>query len=164
MSEQKPAAPRMRQSLVGAQIKEMYSPEKDRIIQARWEDLEPIRDELANYIMVVAEQINESVELVRHFGCVHVREFNVVVDSTNADLERFTQLYQDIQAKHRGCTGEIKDGDEHSKMLSIFEEYVSLRTLVDGALQPSLVAFTEYALEAKDIAVAKQLENEGNTK
>lgn len=134
--------------------------ESDFVPQSKWEDLDPIREECRNWVMVNVESIHRNIALIRTYGCKHVDEFEVAAKSVQADLEHFVSQFEEIQKEHAGKSGPIQSPDDHVLMLAIFERYVQLSTTMEGVLTPTLVAFTEYALEAKDLAreaVAKNL-------
>lgn len=115
-----------------------------------WEALAAIGDEIAGFIAQMANDINESVELVKRVGCDHIAEFNAVVLKTNKDFETFLGDFEKIKAKHSGKTGYIDGPDDLALSLSIFEDYNQFNAYFNGVMHHTLISFTEYALEAQD--------------
>lgn len=119
-----------------------------------WEALLEISDAIGNQIATTAEDISSTVELVKHLGCEHIGEFNAVVNRTNSDLTKFASDFLSVKNRHAGKTGFIETPDDLALSLSIYEDYQQFRAHFDGTMHHTLISFTEYALEAKDRAVA----------
>lgn len=133
-----------------------------------WEMLQEISDEIANSIAAMAITINETVEMVRLVGCEHPQEFKILVTKTNEDLVKFSNDFAKVKAQHEGRTGHVKDENETALCFSIFENYMQFRAHFDGTMHHTQIAFTEYALEARDrgsaiiAAKSKQIQEDQN--
>lgn len=120
-----------------------------------WDKLAQLSSEIGNYIAQTAMDIGESVNLVRAYGCEHPKEFHVAVQKTNEDFQRFIDDFEKIKNRHIHKTGFINTPDDLALALSIFEDYNQFRAYFEGTMQHSLISFTEYALEAKNLAVQR---------
>lgn len=132
----------------------------DASIKQTWESLEDISREIGQWMAQMAQDIHDSVELVKIAGCEHIQEFNAAVIKTNSDFVKFMADYEKVRAKHAGKNGFIQSPDDLALALQIFEDYNQFRAYFDGVMHHSLISFTEYALEAKDRLAAKAAEEE----
>jgi len=114
-----------------------------------WDKLNALSNEIAIGIMTMAEQVNESVNLVRTHGCDHPEEFNTVVLKSNQDFEKFLKDFESVKARHSHRTGSVETIDDRALMLSVYESYIQFRAFFEGVMHHTLISFTEYALEAK---------------
>lgn len=124
-----------------------------------WSSVEALSAEISAWILRTAEDINESVNLVKTFGCTHVNEFNVIVEKTNDDLKSFMDDFEKVKSKHKDFSGDINSPDELTLCIQVFEDYVQFRAKFEGVMYHTLISFTEYSLEAKELAV-KRIEKE----
>lgn len=120
-----------------------------------WDAVEALSNEIQLWILRTAEDINDSVNLVKTFGCKHVNEFNITVEKTNEDLTGFLNDFEKVKAKHKDYSGDIKTPDELTLCLQVFEDYTQFRAKFEGVIYHTLISFTEYSLEAKDLAVSR---------
>lgn len=134
--------------------------DKGRELAPTWEGVTDISNEISNYVARMAQDINESVEMVKIAGCEHVGEFNAAVAKTNDDFNRFIGDLEKVKAKHAGKVGEIKTPDDLALSLQVFEDYQQFRAYFEGVMHHSLISFTEFALEARDRHQAKLAEEE----
>ena len=135
--------------------------ERPKAPPMHWQMIDDISYEIANSIATMATSIADSVSMVRSMGCDHPAEFNILVKTTNDDLERFAKDYQVVKAMHAGKSGEILDADDNALSIQVFENYMQFRAKFDGTMHHTLISFTEYALEAKDRA-KKLIESKAN--
>lgn len=122
----------------------------DYSIKQTWEKLTEISNEIGQWIAQMAQDISDSVELVKRYGCKHIAEFNATVAKTNTDFTKFIGDYEKVKEKHASKTGLIESPDDLALALQVFEDYNQFRAYFNGVMHHSLISFTEYALEAKD--------------
>lgn len=123
---------------------------EDTMEHQGWDNLKNLSNEIRRNIAVVAEQVNESVELVMKIGCDQPKEFGVLVKKTNEDFGRFIADFNIINQEHRDLSGDILTPDDSVKAIQIAEKYQQFQAFFDGVMNHTLVAFTEYALQARD--------------
>lgn len=138
------------------QQKQVQAPQSEGQIQAHWSQIEDFADSIAQNILMMAESINETVEMVKQVGCDHLKEFGAVVEKTNSDFSRFMEDFQAIRRSHATKTGYVTDPDDHALYLQLHERYTQFYSLFTGVMHHTQVSFTEYALEAKDRLVAQE--------
>jgi len=126
-----------------------------KVAQQTWEELNEISEAIANQISTIASEVHETAQLVRHYGCTHVREFNIAVEAVNRDLNKFTDDFIKIRNQHNTKHGIVRSNDELSLCINLFENYQQFSAHLNGTMQHTLITFTEFALEAKDRAQAK---------
>lgn len=129
-------------------------------IKQTWGDIDSLRDSIANYVAQMADDINASVELVKQVGCDHIEEFNVAVQKTNRDFEKFLTDFEKVKASHEGKAGLIDSPEETALAIQVFENYNQFYTYFSGVMHHSLISFTEYALEAKSRLEAQMREEQ----
>lgn len=115
-----------------------------------WAIVDEIAQATGDLIAVSVNGINETVEAVKTFGCVHVNEFNATVNKTNEDLQRFADDYVKIRQKHEGRKGAITSMEDRALSVTVVEEYRNFQAMFNGVMGHTVIAFTEFALEAKD--------------
>lgn len=129
-----------------------------------WDRLMELSNEIGQQVANLASDVDISVKLVQQFGCKHVAEFNVAVNKTNTDFLKFIDDFNKIKQRHLHKTGSFVDENDTALGLSIYEEYMQFRAYFDGVMHHSLISFTEYALEAKDIYKEKMAQQEAAEK
>lgn len=128
---------------------------KTKVSRQNWDDLKALSNEIAQGIVQMAESLKETDALVQKHGCIHRTEYNIVVQRASQYLNQFTDDYIKIVNRHKDYSGFVADENENALLLSIFEDYRAFQTLFQGAMMHTAIAFTEYALEANDIAKEK---------
>jgi hypothetical protein len=122
--------------------------------QQTWEELNEISEAIASQIGTIASEIHETTQLVRRYGCTHVREFNIAIEAANRDLNKFTDDFIKIREQHNTKHGIVRNNDDLSLCINLFENYQQFSAHLNGTMQHTLITFTEFALEAKDRAQA----------
>lgn len=125
----------------------------------RWAAVDDLSNAIADSFAASVNGIGQTVEMVRALGCDHPNEFNTLVNKTNEDMNRFANDFQNVRAKHAGKKGIVDGPDDLALQLQVFEDYMQFRALFDGVMHHTMIAFTEYALEAKDRGMAKLKED-----
>ena len=123
---------------------------EDDVKRQTWDALEAISMVIRGEIQEMAENLHESVELVRVAGGVNVNEFDVAVKKTNKDLQDFTTDFLKIAESHSGRTGTVKDENELADCLEIYEKYMQFKALFNGVFHHTAILFKEFSLQAKD--------------
>lgn len=115
-----------------------------------WDALQDLSDEIGRTVVQMASDINDSVELVKRVGCDQPLEFNKIVEKTNQDFDTFLADYLKVKEKHKNKKGPIETDEDLAMSLRIFENYNQFQAFFHGVMHHSLIAFTEFALQAKD--------------
>ena len=115
-----------------------------------WDALEAVSMAIRQEIQEMAENLHESVELVKVAGGVNVNEFDIAVKKTNKDLQDFTTDFLKIANSHQGRKGTVKDENELADCLEIYEKYMQFKALFNGVFHHTAILFTEFSLQAKD--------------
>lgn len=151
--------------VTGSEVKPILVPgsSKTKVSRQNWDDLKVLSNEIAQGIVQMAESLKETDALVQQHGCIHRTEYNIVVQRASQYLNQFTDDYVKIVNKHKDYSGFVADEDENALLLSVFEDYRAFQTLFQGTMMHTAIAFTEYALEANDIAKEKAGEEAGAT-
>lgn len=124
-----------------------------------WDELKELSDSIAAMIEKFAIDTAVVVELVKENGCEHMSEFFTTVDCANRDLLKFTDDFVVIRDAHKDRSGGALNADEQSACFAIFEKYHQFSAFFTGAMGHTFTSFTEFALEAKEIAEAKKMQN-----
>lgn len=122
----------------------------DKAQRQTWDALEAISMSIRQEIQEMAENLHQSVELVKMAGGVNVNEFEIAVNKTNKDLQDFTSDFLKIAESHRSRTGVVKDENELADCLEIYEKYMQFKALFNGVFHHTAILFTEFSLQAKD--------------
>lgn len=132
----------------------------EKVSQQTWEELTGISEAIAHQIATIANEIHETVQFVKTYGCQHVKEFNIAVEAANRDLEMFTNDFIKIRNQHNTRHGVVSGNDELALCINLFENYQQFSGYLNGTMQHTLITFTEFALEAKDrISTSEVIEN-----
>lgn len=130
----------------------VYNPEKEASeSQMNWHQIEDLSHSIASMISETAQQFQTTIQMVQNIGHVEdMARFTANVKVTMEDLEKFTEEYIKVKAKHEGKTGFITEAADRMAYLSVFEDYNALSAYFQGTMHHKLIEFTEYALNAKD--------------
>lgn len=116
----------------------------------KWDDLESLYQEIANSILIISNQLNDSLKAMNLIG-YKSNELNITIQTFNTDILNFSSSISAIRAKHIGKTGFVTSPDDLSLSMEIFNDYTIMfehfKTIV---LQPSLIV-TEHYSEAMDL-------------
>lgn len=127
-----------------------------QVSRQNWDDLKALGTEITLEVGTFADQIKQSDDLIMAYGCKHVHEYALVKSKATKMLNEFVNDLLAIKAKHEGRTGFVKDEEENTLLLNIFEDYRQFQSYFQGSMMHTMISFTEYALEAND--VLKELE------
>lgn len=131
--------------------------QEEKNTEFSWYQLEDLSNEVANMIATTAQQFHDTIELVKKTGqSSMLKRFSVNVDVVSKDLESYTNEFIAIRDAHKDRHGFINEADDRVVYLGIFEKYQQLAALFQGTMHHKMVEFTEYALEAKDLMLAKE--------
>lgn len=115
----------------------------------KWDDLENLFQEIANSILSISNEIENSLAYMRRLGYSN-NELSVTINTFNTDILNFSSALAKIREKHFGRTGFVTTPDDLSLSMEIFNDYTILfehfKTIV---MQPSMIITEHYAEAAK---------------
>lgn len=126
------------------------------LVRANWKDIEDLRVEIANYFMQMLLDFKEASELVQRVNIPNLSEFRTLVTKTTQHFDQFSKDLQVLRSQHEKRSGPVKNGDELSVFLRIFENYEQFRTKFQAVIQHSMIHITEHALRARAILEAQE--------
>ncbi len=143
----------------------VYSQKKeDQDAHFNWQQLEEISSTLSDVIAQTATEFQKTINLVSQAGTLkNTARFDADVRVTMEDLEKFTDEFCQIKAKHEGRHGFIETAEDRMKYLTVFEDYRAFGAFFQGTMHHKLMDFTEYALDAKDVLVDREAAAEKNS-
>lgn len=128
---------------------------EQRNSQFNWHQLEELMNEISSMIATTANEFGRTIKIIKMAGKISDQpRFLANVKVTMEDLDKFTDEFMQIKAKHEGKNGFIETAEDRMLYLSVFEDYRALATYFQGTMHHKMIEFTEYALDAKDALVA----------
>jgi hypothetical protein len=109
-----------------------------------WDYLREIYEAHAQFLVAIATQINACIRLVNQSEEQGTPELRLTINTFTNDLHVFTEQLLSIKQRHEGLTGVVKDGDELSHCLSIYNDYVIWEERVRAISFPIMLTVTEY--------------------
>ena len=128
----------------------------DIVAKQNWEELNDLYFTVAQSIVIVGENINESIKTINSIGMSDNKELIVSIDGLRRDIESFTSDLIKIKKRHEGKTGVINDGDDLALCFSIFNDYIILNDRFKAIVFPVVLTVTEHLAEAVDTYKANQ--------
>lgn len=122
----------------------------------RWDDLENVYQTLAQGLVELATQANNSIRLINAIGTENQSELDVTVNGIKQDLETYTAELVRIHARHQGRTGLITEGNDLMDCFGIFQDYHNVREKYHAVLFPSVISITEHVMEVCEKAKKKE--------
>ena len=108
-----------------------------------WESIDTISHVLRNGIMKAAVEINGAWDSLQDAEFPNKEEVQLLVKTTNEDLEVFADKINIIGKRHEGKKGLIEDGPELSLSLGVSSDYIMLGEELKTLTFPTVLALTE---------------------
>lgn len=125
--------------------------------QLNWYQIEDFSNTVGNMIAQTAQEFKATIDLVNSVKHVaDMARFNASVVTASGDLERFTEDFIKVKAKHEAEHGFITTAEARMKYFAIYEDYRALAAFFQGTMHHTLIEFTEFALDAKDKLIEQE--------
>ena len=119
-----------------------------------WDSIKSIADTVANMLVDVAIEINQTIRLLNAAG-IENKEVTITVNGLKRDLASYTDKVALLKQKHEGRTGMVTSNDEYSECMNVGLEYMSLNEEIRAVFFQPLTTLTEYASTAKQRLAAQ---------
>jgi|JFJP01.1.fsa_nt_gi hypothetical protein len=119
-----------------------------------WEDLNNIYNDLAKGMIDLSQQVAAIINNIKLSGNVITGELSIAIKALYTDLDNMSKDLSDILKHHEGKTGVVKNDDELSQLLEIFNMYFLLFDRFRALTFQELLVITEHAMAIKNTAEA----------
>lgn len=123
-------------------------PIKEEEPKQKWDDVDNLYMELANSIVDIGSQVNETIRAINAGSLNNVQDLTITINGINRDLLSFTEDLIKIRSLHADKTGFIVDENDHALCLAVFNDYVMLNDRFRAVIYPSTITMTEILFEA----------------
>lgn len=135
-------------------------PKKDPEAMTNWATIDGMYEALRQSIMYATLEINQAYIALQGKKYSTASEVELVVSTTNQDLETFADKLNAIRARHSDKEGLIQDGPDLALSMGISSDYIMLGEEVKGLVFPTMLTLTEAVRDAHQTELKEAAEKQ----
>jgi len=131
-------------------------PEPDGQSLQDWGRLDGLYNEIAQGIINVGTEVNQSVAAIRVARLTNTTELSLAIQTLSDDLLRFSDTLVAIKDRHKQYSGKVHDASLLTIYLGCGQEYTLLYEQFRALVFPAMETITDFTLRARNKLLADE--------